>query len=171
MDVASISAALSSTKAVLELAKTAIAARDEAKLAHVMQSLNERIFEIQNAALQLQEKASTMRDEIDSLKDQKRELNARITELERRSADRAQYRLEEIQPGVFVLAHVGAGKDGTPMHYLCQACMDNASKKVVLQEKAHGVVGGISLHCNECKAAYFTGRYAQQRRPSPGQFR
>ncbi|MFD1557058.1 hypothetical protein ACFSHT_15765 [Paraburkholderia silviterrae] len=171
MDVSSISAAVSSAKAAFEIAKLAIATRDDVKLTEAKQILNDRIVDIQSAALQLQEKMSAMRDEVEMLKDEKRQLSARIAELEQRSAERAQYELEAIQPGVFVLAHRERGQGSVPMHYLCQSCMDNSAKKVVLQEKAKGMVGAISLCCHECEATFFTGRYSERQRPSPLQYR
>lgn len=84
MVIATISATLSSLKASVELARSAIALRDDAKLAEATQALNDRIIDVQNAALQLQEKQSAARDEIDSLKDEARELRARVAELEQR---------------------------------------------------------------------------------------
>ncbi|MFM0328056.1 kinetochore Spc7 family protein [Caballeronia glebae] len=157
MDIGSISAALGSTKAVIDLAKTALAARDDAKLAEAIHTLNERIFEIQNAALQLQEKASAARDEIESLKDGKRQLSARIAELEHQRSERESYDLHELSEGVFVLAEVNPPKNGRNPHYLCQSCMHNSAKKGVLK-RGH-VSFQYVLSCPICKNDYPTGEY------------
>ncbi|WP_227459668.1 hypothetical protein [Cupriavidus pauculus] len=157
MVIATISATLSSLKASVELARSAIALRDDAKLAEATQALNDRIIDVQNAALQLQEKQSAARDEIDSLKDEARELRARVAELEQKRILRSNYKLHELCEGSFALAPVGpAGQATEPMHYLCQTCMDNESKQSVLQEERS--MGKISLKCPSCNNTYRTGR-------------
>lgn len=156
MVVETISTALSALKISVEMAKTAVAIRDDNKIAEATQLLNERIIGVQNAALHLQDKLSTQRDEIEALKDAKREAGTQIAELEQRASDRAKYKLHELSEGIFVLAHVEGGDAGNPMHYLCQSCMDNASKKVVLQTTKNR--GRILLHCTVCDNNYDTGR-------------
>ena len=151
-----LSTGLAAFRSAWDIASAAIASRDEYKITEATQDLTVKIFDVQNAALNLQEKASSMRDEIEALKNDKRELSARIAELEQRREERAQYALNEIHEGAFVLAYQETDGSGAPPHYLCQPCMDNAAKKVVLQQvRGHG---RISLHCNECKAVYFTGK-------------
>jgi len=88
MDIGSVSAALSSLKATYDLAKLAIAAHDEAKLVEVTLAFNERIMDVQSAALQLQERLSNTRDELDELKGVKRELTERVAEFEDRKRER-----------------------------------------------------------------------------------
>lgn len=156
MVIATISATLSSLKTSVELARTAIALRDDAKLAEATQTLNERIIDVQNAALQLQEKQSAARDEIEALKDEARQLRAQITELEQKRNLRAQYRLHQLTEGSLVLALREPDQSTDPVHYLCQTCMDNASKQVVLQEVRK--MGNISLRCPNCDNMYRTGR-------------
>ncbi|MBW9336226.1 hypothetical protein FEE59_22165 [Herbaspirillum sp. RU 5E] len=151
--IATISTALGSLKTALELAKTAVAVRDDNKIAEATQLLNDRIIDVQNAALQLQEKLSTLRDDIEALKDDKRELSAKIAELEQRKAERNQYKLHELSPSVFVLASIETGEGGTPAHYLCQPCMDNKSEKFVLQPR--DLWGTRYLACTGCTTEYF----------------
>lgn len=154
--IGTISTTLTALRTSVDLAKTAIAVRDDVKIAEATQLLNDRIIDVQNAALQLQEKLSAQREDIDALKNDKRELSAKIAELEQRKSERAQYKLHELTPGTFVLAYVEPGEDGTPMHYLCQACMDNLSKKSVLQEYRSG--GSVRLSCPSCDQKYSTGK-------------
>jgi hypothetical protein len=153
--IATISSALGSLKTALELAKTAVAVRDDNKIAEATQLLNDRIIDVQNAALHLQEKLSTQREDIEALKDEKRELSAKIAELEQRKAERGQYKLHELSPNVFVLASIETGQGGTPAHYLCQPCMDNKAQKVILQ--AHSSHGKRYAKCTVCGVPYFTG--------------
>lgn len=154
--MATIGIALSSLKTSVDVARTAIALRDDAKLAEATQALNDRIIDVQNAALQLQEKQAPARDEIDAIKDEARQLRARILELEQRKAERAKYRLHELTEGVFVLAQAEPDSASEPAHYLCQSCMDNAAKKEVLQTER--LKGQVLLRCPGCKEKLATGR-------------
>ncbi|VVE12473.1 hypothetical protein PCA20602_02706 [Pandoraea capi] len=157
--ITALSTALAAFRTTIDLAKFAVGAHDDLKLAEVKQMLNEQIFEITNAALQLQEKHSAARDEIDALKDDKRKLSAQIAQLEERSFERAKYDLHELSQGVFVLAEVQPSEPSRGPHYLCQPCMDNETKKVVLQLQQKS--GRINLVCNHCDSVYFTGRTYQ----------
>lgn len=155
MVVATISATLASLKTSVDLVRTAVAIRDDAKLAEATQSINDRIIDIQNAALQLQEKQSAARDEIEALKDDARQLRAHVADLEQRRNERAQYRLHEFPVGVFVLARLESEDMTDPMHYLCQPCMDNKSQKNVLQRSSS--YGSVYLKCPTCQNDYYTG--------------
>jgi len=129
MDIGSISAALGGLKTAFELTKAAVAARDESKIAEAKQALNDRIIDVQNAALQLQERQSAARDEIDELKDQIRDLKASMKTLESDATERANYRLAAIFPGKWAYESVI-----DPHHYACQQCFDGPShRKVLLQ--------------------------------------
>lgn len=159
MDVATISATLGALKTSFDLAKSAVAARDDAKLASALEAVNDRIFQVQNASLQVQEKMSAMRDEIETLKDGKRQISTRVAELEHQKSEREKYELHELSQGVFVLAEIEPTKDGRSPHYLCQPCMDNASKKAVLQRKT--VSFQYVAACPVCKNEYPTGEHIQ----------
>lgn len=154
MVMATISTTLSALKTSVDMAKTAVGLRDDAKIAEATQLLNDRIIDVQNAALQLQEKLSAQRDEIEAFKDDKRELSAKIAELEQRKSERNKYKLCELAPKSFVLALIEGGDSSTPMHYLCQGCMDNDAKKVVLQGQQGR--GKIYLKCPACSMTYDT---------------
>lgn len=154
--IGTISTTLSALKSTVDLAKTAVAVRDDIKIAEATQLLNDRIIDVQNAALQLQEQLSAQRDDIEALKNEKRDLSAKIAELEQRKSERSQYELKELTPGSFVLAYIKPGEGSTPMHHLCQPCMDNLSKKSVLQEIQS--IGAYFLQCPSCKNEYSTGK-------------
>jgi hypothetical protein len=154
MVIATVSTALAALRTSLDLASSAIAARDEAKLAEATQHLNSRIIDVQNAAMHLQEKQSASRDEIEQLKKDLRVARDQIDELEQRRAERDKYGLHELSPSVFVLAY-NRQEDGVPMHYICQTCMDNGGKKEVLQNLKKA--GRVLLACPSCENTYFTG--------------
>jgi hypothetical protein len=155
MDVAAISGALSAAKNAFDLLKTAAQSRDDAKINEALRALNDRIIDIQNSALQLQEKLAARHEECETLKNDARQIKAHLVDLESQRHQRAQYSLHELSSGIFVLAPNARHESPAPAHYLCQPCMDNAAKKVVLQRAEDFTA--INLVCNECKAVYFTG--------------
>ncbi|RQU16260.1 hypothetical protein DF153_21225 [Burkholderia cenocepacia] len=157
MPIMTVTAAIAALKSTVDLAKVAVAARDELKLAEMQQSINDRVIDVQNAALALQEKQSAARDEIDELKEQLRTANAKLAELERKRTDRDQYVLRELTTGVFVLASTVSDASGNPAHFICQPCMDNKSIKAVLQQT--GTMGTIKLKCPICTTEYRTGQH------------
>lgn len=153
--ITTIATTLAGLRNSIDIAKAAITARDEMKLAELEKSLNKAILDVNSSALELLGKLSAARDEIDALKDGKRQIGARVAELEHQKLEREKYELHELSQGVFVLAEVEPRQDGRSPYYLCQPCMDNEAKKVVLQRK--GGPMNVSLVCNNCRAAYFTG--------------
>ncbi|WP_175663082.1 hypothetical protein [Burkholderia ambifaria] len=155
MAITTVSAALGALKATIDLVQGAINARDQAKLADAKQLLNDRIIDVQNAALQLQEKQSSARDEIEALKDELRTTKAKLVELEDRNADRSKYKLKELAPANFAYSYVPESEDGTPTHYICQPCMDGMSKKYVLKELIYW--GVVNLKCPNCENEIDTG--------------
>jgi hypothetical protein len=162
MVIETVSSALGALRTSVDLARGAIATRDEAKLTEATQHLNDRIIGVQNAAMQLQEKQSASRDEIEQLKEDLRQARVQIAELEQRKEERNRYKLHELSASVFVLAY--SNDDGVPMHHICQTCMDNANKKVVLQKIKRA--GKVLLGCPSCENTYFTGETFQIQIPS-----
>ncbi|NIF39524.1 hypothetical protein F3J14_01105 [Burkholderia sp. Tr-862] len=156
MDIGTISAAIAGVRNAYELTKTAIAARDDAKLAEARIELTDRVMDIQNAAVALQEKLTNARDEIDKMKEQLRSANEKIAELDRKRGIRSQYVLHELTEGVFVLASKNPDAS-QPAHLICQPCMDNDNKLGVLQQTSK--YGGIKLKCPLCAMEYRTGKH------------
>lgn len=146
MDIGSISSALGGLKTAFDLTKAAVAARDDHKLAEAKQALNERIIDVQNAALQLQEKHAAARDEIESLKADLRDMREMVRTLESARDDRAQYELEEVIAGRFAYRFLGQGAH----HLVCQPCFDGPDRrKSVLQR-----YWGNHWECLVCKSRF-----------------
>ncbi|WP_438332884.1 hypothetical protein [Burkholderia pseudomallei] len=149
MDIVTIGAAIGGLKNAIDLTKTAIAARDDQKLVEARQAVNERIIDVQNAALALQEKQSAARDEIDRLKDELRDAKAKLAELEGTQADRDRYALHEVSRGSFVYAlkeeAPGVTVSGEPRHYICQKCFDGPEKRKMTLDFTPGQQAG---HCS-----------------------
>ncbi|PRH46378.1 hypothetical protein [Burkholderia multivorans] len=130
MDIATIGAAIGGLKNAIDLTKTAIAARDDQKLAEARQAVNDRIIDVQNAALALQEKQSASRDEIDRLKDELRDAKKTIEALETERSQSNNYKLTQLSQYGYAYKYVGADE---PEHLICQPCFDGVHhRKVVL---------------------------------------
>lgn len=150
MPLMTVTAAIAGLKNTIDLAKAAIATRDELKLAEMQQSINDRVIDVQNAALALQEKQSAARDEIDELKEQIRASNAKVAELEELLNERAEYKLHALTPRGFAYRYVGTDE---PEHYICQGCFDNKPKRKVVLLYRPGVPGRIyeRYKCPACE--------------------
>ncbi|WP_157653832.1 hypothetical protein [Burkholderia ubonensis] len=146
MPIMTVTAAIAGLKNTIDLVKAAVAARDDLKLAEMQQSINDRVIDIQNAALALQEKQSAARDEIDGLKEDLRVARSKLAELERARTESDKYVLHKVGQGRFAYTLKqdtnGSTVSGEPQHLICQSCFDGPEKrKVVLRYKAGGVVG------------------------------
>lgn len=131
MAIVTVTAAIAALKNSVDMVKSAIATRDELKLTEMQQVLNDRVIDVQNAALALQEKQSDARDQIDTLKDDLRAARSRVQELESERSERSQYALFR-----FDSCHTAyRSVEGiAPTHFICQPCFDGPDKrKVVLQ--------------------------------------
>lgn len=160
MEIVTITAAIAGLKNSYDLVKAAIAARDDVKLAEARQAVNDRIIDVQNAALALQEKQSAARDDIESLKESLRAANAKVAELEQMQAERGKYALHAISQGVHVYASkiddAGASATSEPQHYICQPCFDGPEKRKVVLNYAPRQRAGVysvpaSWSCPVCK--------------------
>ncbi len=160
MPIMTVTAAIAGLKNAVDLAKAAVAARDEIKLAEMQQSINDRVIDVQNAALALQEKQAAARDEIDELKESLRSAKATIVELERTQSERENYSLHEVSRGSFVYAlkeeAPGITVSGEPRHYICQKCFDGPEKRKVTLDFTPGQQAGpysLKPHwtCSVCK--------------------
>ena len=149
MPIMTVTAAITALKSTVDLAKAAIATRDELKLAEMQQSINDRVIDIQNAALALQEKQSAARDEIDELKEQLRTANAKAADLERVLGERAAYKLHAVSNRGFVYRSVG---DDEPEHFICQPCYDGPGRhKAVLKFRPASAHYAAQYSCPACK--------------------
>lgn len=120
-----ISAALSSAKALLDIAKGAVDARDDAKVRGALADLQLKLFDAMSAALAAQEKNA-------ALLEQTAELRRELQELKQKSEERDRYTLTQLCAGAYAYANDPA-QDGKsePAHYLCQACFDKGVKAVL----------------------------------------
>lgn len=120
-----IAAAISSTTALLGIAKGAIAARDDAKAQQALTDVQLKLSEVTMAALSMSQANITLTDEIRLLKDQ-------AHQAQMKARDREGYEISEVRPG----AHAYKSKPseegaGVPLHYLCQPCYDKGVKAML----------------------------------------
>ncbi|WP_155301738.1 coiled-coil domain-containing protein [Burkholderia gladioli] len=149
MPIMTVTTTIAALKNTIDLAKTAIAARDEIKLAEMQQSINDRVIDVQNAALGLQEKQSAARDEIDELKDELRVAQAKIEELTRTLGERAAYKLHAVSASGFAYQFVG---EDQPDHLICQPCYDGPEhRKLVLKFNRAGPYNSANYMCPSCR--------------------
>ncbi|MBJ9669029.1 hypothetical protein I5693_15885 [Burkholderia cenocepacia] len=127
MPIMTITAAIAGLKNAVDLAKAAVAARDELKLAEMQQSINDRVIDVQNAALALQEKQAAARDEIDQLKESLREAKQDVAALRVEREDRSRYKLVSLCLNGVAYEYMGAPDE--TKHFLCQPCFDGPEKR------------------------------------------
>lgn len=122
MDIAS---AVSAASAMLGIAKTAIAARDEFKAQEAITNAQLKLLEVTTAALALSQTNISLTDEIRTLKDA-------AHEREMKSRDREGYALTEVCPGHYAYKSQPSEQGAEiPLHYLCQPCYDKGVKSVL----------------------------------------
>jgi hypothetical protein len=115
-----IAAALSGLKGAIDLAKTAIDARDDAKAKEAISNMMGLLFEANSSALAMSTEARRISTELDAATRELRDLKHRQTE-------RDQYVLDQIARGRYVYKYVGDSSP-TPAHYLCQNCFDGGGQ-------------------------------------------
>ncbi|WP_186191371.1 hypothetical protein [Burkholderia gladioli] len=129
--------AVSGLKTAIELARTALAARDDAKITNAIRDMNDRLFDVQQASMLVQEKNQDLIQRNATLQEANLELQRQTVELEKRLEDRERYELHTTARGGIVMRDKKA--EGTPLQavYLCVNCF-NDGKHTHLQPEVHG---------------------------------
>ena len=134
---AEISAAITSAKTALDIAKAANGLANYNELVAAVSEVNAKLMQATTVALASLEKQSALTGEIAALKEKLREIEDWEGQMKR-------YRLHEFPTKALAYALQPGMEDGQPIHYLCTACVDK-KKKTTLQPS------GRHLHCPECK--------------------
>jgi hypothetical protein len=121
---------------------------------------------IRNAAvIELQEKILSAREDQTTLLDRVGALEAEVAALKAWDADKARYKLHQIQTGVFVYALKEGMEQGEEPHYLCPTCYQN-HKKSILQQETLSVGRVVVQICHECDTELIEhGAHQQEVRP------
>lgn len=125
-----ITTALSGVSGTLDLLKTAVAARDAAKIEAALQDMSSRLTEALMSGLASVETAKALQAKLVAAE-------RKNAELEKQLADQAMYELHELRPGAFAYRSKPAldGREA-PTHYLCQPCRDQGIKTLLRKDPA-----------------------------------
>jgi hypothetical protein len=142
VDIASISGAWVGVKTSLQVLQSAIELRDAAKIQGAIIELQTKILDAQGLAIEAQQKQSTLIDQI-------RSLEAEIADLKNWTAEKEQYKLEEVTVGFMAYVLKEAPQPGEPEHLLCTNCFQTGKKSILQKEKTPGRETKIMCpHCH-----------------------
>lgn len=122
-------AAMSALSTALGIAKTAVEARDEAKINVALAEINTKQLALSMAALHLAESLSACQAAKSDLERENRDL---VRELD----DRKRYVLHALAPGRIAYRFAPLPDSLEPEHYLCQLCYDQGIKSVMRLNEA-----------------------------------
>ena len=134
-------AAISSVGSMLQIANTAVQARDDAKAKQAIADVQMKLFELSTAALGMTEKNMALVNEI-------RDLQEKIRDFESKATERDSYVLVQINGGAWAYKYKFAAEssvDESP--HFCQPCYDKDVKSV-LRKSQYGY-GGWYFSCPE----------------------
>ena len=131
-----ISAAVSSAKIALDIAKAANGLSNFNELVSAVSEVNAKLMAVTTVALAGQEKQSALAAEIADLKEKLRQVEDWESQIQR-------YSLQTFPTGALAYGLKPDMSSGQPAHYICTTCVDQ-KKKTTLQPK------GRSLHCSVC---------------------
>ena len=140
---AEISAAVTSAKTALSIAKTAHDLTNYNDLVAAISEVNAKLMDATTVALASQEKQSGLTNRIAELEDKLREIESWESEIER-------YKLHEFQETkALAYALQPDMANDEPLHYLCTTCV-NKRQKTILQPS------GRLLYCPVCDKSIMT---------------
>ena len=139
---AEISAAVTSAKTALDIAKAAHGLSNYNELVAAVSEVNAKLMDATVVALASLEKQSLLASEVSDLKESMRKIENWESQMKR-------YSLHAFPTGALAHALQPGMENGEPMHYLCTACVDK-KKKTTLQPN------GRALHCPECNTNIYT---------------
>jgi hypothetical protein len=158
-EISAIAAATGALNSAVQIAKTALALRDETKL-------REAVIELQGIILTAQANALTAQTRQLELVEQKRDLETKVAEYDRWERERTRYELLDMPPGVLAYRVKEDARGKEPSHLLCATCFENRRKSYlhVIGEKSRGY---DYLHCQFCntKLERRHGDYARRSIP------
>ncbi|HZS83836.1 MAG TPA: hypothetical protein VFA50_13255 [Stellaceae bacterium] len=149
-DMSAIAAALAAFNTAKNIAQAMIGLRDAA-------AFQSKMIEFQSAILDAQNSAFAANDERAAMIERVRELETKVAKLEAWEAQKQRYKLDRLEPGVFVYTLKPEMAAGEPPHHICQTCYERG-KRSVLHADEH--VNGIHhLSCNDCGAKLQVGNW------------
>jgi hypothetical protein len=149
-DAADFGALFGSLKAITDLAKLMIDARDASVVRAKANELQREIIAAQSSALAAQTGQL-------ALLERKRELEKEVADLKTWEAEKKKYELTNVRPqndptgAAFAYALKEAASSTEPKHFLCANCYQQGYKSILQQE--HRVPGAVDImFCQRCSA-------------------
>jgi hypothetical protein len=150
VDMTAIGGALASLKVAKDLAEAMIGLRDAQAFQAKAIEFQSAIMDAQNSVFAANEERTALLQEIAGLKEQ-------LARYEAWEAEKARYRLERLEPGVFVYTLKPDMAAGEPAHHICQTCFQRG-KKAILHSDEHRN-GVHHLSCTECGTKLQVGNW------------
>lgn len=149
VDFDSITGLAASIKAVAELAKIAIDARDEEKQRQAVADLQSAIIAAQGQAIEAQSMAVQMREELTATK-------TRLTELEATNRELNRYELKDFGDGTLAYRLKPEFANAQPEHFLCLGCFDKKIKSTLRFDHTTSIKQR-KYTCTNCGNEYYLG--------------
>ncbi len=134
---AEISAAITSAKTALDIAKAANGLANYNELVSAVSEVNTKLMQATTVALASLEKQSSLTSEIAELKE-------KLREVENWEGQMKRYKLHAFPTGALAHALQPGMEQGQPIHYLCTTCVSKR-QPTILQPS------GRLLYCPVCK--------------------
>ena len=148
MPVAEIAAAITSSKAALDIAKAMVGLRDAEAMRTKTIELQGLILEFINKAIEVREAQSAQLNAISALE-------AEITRLKAWDAEKQQYELKPAGHGGVAFMLKPEARGGKAPHWLCPTCFE-AGKKSFFQPAVAAAGFAARVECKTCKSVIST---------------
>lgn len=146
MDITSITSAIAGAKTASEIIKNILPMVKNTKP-------EEDFIDLKNIILTLQsELSSTYANQVELL-NIKDDLEKQLTKFQTWHKEKRKYKLEELQPGIFVYSPKPKAKSTEPIHWLCTNCYEDGSKSILQTTDYNSV--GRSYVCHRCNLKIF----------------
>ncbi len=143
MDMGAIAGAQTAIKALLVIARGAMAATVDNKV-------KDRLIDVQSAVLDIQARLGDAQAERFELMEQVAELRTKLRAAQEVTAALQAYELVDVGDGKFLYGYK-AGQDTTPDHFACPTCHSNGKVSVLQSAKS-----GSQQRLYACKACTFS---------------
>jgi hypothetical protein len=141
-DFGDIASALTSFKALKDIAQAMISLRDS-------NAFHAKLIEFNSALIDAQTKVFAVNQERSTLIERVRDLEAKIAEMEGWEAEKQRYELKEVGTRVFAYVVKQEAQGPEPPHWICPSCYQNHQKSILQGFESHSF--GWSHRCPSCK--------------------
>ncbi len=157
MDLSLITSAISGAQTAVELVKTAVSARDQAKAEEAVADTKKNLAIAYDSLLSVSQEAMKLVQQVMTEKEVSQTLREEVKRLTAEIEDRKRYVLTNIGGGVLAYAFKPTDGEADVAHYLCQPCMTKGHKSVL---QPHGPRSNFK--CHACNAVYLADQASYQ---------